>query len=145
VSESVAVWVREPEVPVRVRVGLADGAVAAAVSVMVADGCEGVRVRVDGLAVTPEGSPVMDTETEPPKEFIEVAATVMALLVVPALRETEPGETARAKSGVGVGLELPPHIVRSASAASAVMDPIALASLRMSRGASAPLTVSQRQ
>ena len=58
-------------------------------------------MRVDGLAVTPEGSPVMATEMEPVKEFIGVAVTVMALLVVPAVRLSEVGETASEKSGVG--------------------------------------------
>ena len=58
-----------------------------------------MRVRVDGLAVTPEGSPVMATETEPVKEFIGVAVTVTALLVVPALSKREVGEMAREKSG----------------------------------------------
>ena len=100
-SASVAVWVREPEVPVNVMVGVADAAVMAAVSVVVAEGCAGVRVRVDGLAVTPEGSPEMEMAMEPPKELSAVAVTVMALLVAPALRESEPGETAREKSGGG--------------------------------------------
>jgi hypothetical protein len=99
VSASVAVWVREPEVPVKVMVGEADTAVVAAVRVVVADGCDGVRVSVEGLAVTPEGSPVMDTEIEPVKEFIGEAVTVMALLVVPGLRDSEVGETATEKSG----------------------------------------------
>jgi len=91
--------VREPEVPVNVTVGDADAAVMAAVKVVVAEDCAGVRVRVDGLAVTPVGSPEMETETVPLKEFIGEAVTVMALLVVPALRVSEVGETAREKSG----------------------------------------------
>jgi ABC-type sugar transport system substrate-binding protein len=99
VSASVAVWVREPDVPVNVIVGVADGVAMGAVNVVVAEGCAGVRVRVDGLAVTPEGRPEMETETEPLKELIALAVTVMALLVVPALRVSEPGETAREKSG----------------------------------------------
>ena len=115
----------------KVMVGEADGAVAAAVSVVVADGCAEVRVRVDGLAVTPEGSPVIVTETGPLKEFIGVAVTVMALLVVPALRFSEAGETASEKSGVGWWEELPPQVVRSESAASAAMDTSALVRLPM--------------
>lgn len=54
--------------PVKVIVGVADAAVMAAVSVVAAEGCAGVSVSVDGLAVTPAGSPVMETETEPVKE-----------------------------------------------------------------------------
>ena len=60
-----------------------------------------MRVRVDGFAVTPDGSPVIAIETEPVKEFIGVAVTVIELLVVPAVRLSEPGETASEKSGVG--------------------------------------------
>jgi hypothetical protein len=95
----VAVWVREPEVPVKVMVGEADAAVIGAMSVMVAEGCAGVSVSVDGFAVTPEGRPEMETETEPLKELSAVAVTVRALLVVPAARDNEPGEMAREKSG----------------------------------------------
>lgn len=51
------------------------------------------------MAVTPVGRPAIATEMEPVKEFFGVAVTVMALLVVPALREKEPGETPREKSG----------------------------------------------
>lgn len=94
-----AVWVREPEMPVKVMVGEADAAVMVAVRVVVADDCVAVRVRVDGLAVTPGGRPVMETETEPLKELSGVAVMVMALLVVPALRVSAPGETAMEKSG----------------------------------------------
>jgi hypothetical protein len=49
----------------------------------------------------PEGSPEMVTEMEPLKELSGVAVTVMALLVVPALSDSEAGETAREKSGEG--------------------------------------------
>ena len=58
-----------------------------------------MRVSVDGLAVTPDGSPVMATEMEPVKEFIGVEVTVMAPLVVPALSEREVGATDSEKSG----------------------------------------------
>lgn len=144
-SASVAVWVREPEVPVKVIVGAADAAVVAAVTVVEAEVCGGASVSVDGLAVTPAGSPEIVTETVPAKEFIEVAVTVMALLVVPALRVREAGETASEKSGVGCGDALPPQVVRTKSAVSAAMDPSALASLRMWGDASASLTVQQWQ
>jgi hypothetical protein len=99
VSASAAVCVREPDVPVKVIVGVADGVAMGAANVAVAEGCAGVSVRVDGLAVTLEGSPEMETETEPLNELSAEAVTVMALLVVPALRVSEPGETAREKSG----------------------------------------------
>ena len=99
VSARVAVWVREPDVPVRVTVGVAAAAVMIAVRVKVAEGCADVSVSVDGLAVTPAGSPEAATEIEPLNELSGVAVTVMALLVVPALRVSEPGKTAREKSG----------------------------------------------
>ena len=99
VSAKFAVWLREPDVPVNMMVGEADAAVISAVRAVVAEGCAGVRVSVAGFAVTPEGSPEMETETEPLKEYIGVAVTVTAPLVLPALRDTEPGETASEKSG----------------------------------------------
>jgi hypothetical protein len=123
--------VREPEVPVKVMAGVDDGAVAAAVSVVVAEGCAGVSVKVDGLAVTPEGSPEIETETEPVKELIAVAVTVMALLVAPALRESEPGETAREKSGVGLEEELPPQVVSRRRMVRAARKPSVLAKVRI--------------
>jgi hypothetical protein len=131
VSASVAVWVREPEVPVKVMVGEADAAVIGAVSVMVAEGCAGVSASVDGFAVTPEGSPEIVTDTEPLKELSAVAVTVMALLVVPAAKDNEPGETAREKSGAGLGGQLP-QVVSSKTNVRAVMSPSALARIRMS-------------
>ncbi len=82
-------------------------------SVVVAEGCAEVRVRVDGLAVTPEGRPEMATEMEPVKEFSAEEVMVMELLVVPAVRERVVGEAAREKSGVGLGVELPPQEIRS--------------------------------
>ena len=87
--------------PVKVTVGVADATVAAAMSVVVAEGWAVVRVRVDGFAVTPEGRPEMATAMEPLKELSAVAVTVIALLVAPALRERVVGETAREKSGGG--------------------------------------------
>jgi hypothetical protein len=131
VSASVAVWVREPEVPVKVMVGEADAAALAAMRVVVAESCAGVRVRVEGLAVTPEGRPEMETVMEPLKELREVAVTVMALLVAPALRESEPGETAREKSGAGLGAE-PPQPVSRETAVRAATAKSALARVRMS-------------
>ena len=90
-----------------------------------------MRVRVDGVAVTPEGSPEMETETEPVKELSELAATVMALLVVPAWRESEPGDTAREKSGVGFAEELPLQVVSRERVARAATMQSALARVRM--------------
>ena len=130
-SVSVAVWERAPEVPVRVMVGAADGVVIAAVNVVVAEGWAGVSVRVDGLAVTPVGSPPMATETEPLKELSDVRLMVMALLVVPAFSDNEPGETARERSGVGFGGEVP-HVVSRKTDATAARRQSALERVRIS-------------
>lgn len=97
-------------------VGAAEAVVTGAVKVTVAVAdcaAVGVSVSVDGLAVTPEGRPEMETETEPLKEFSEEAVMVMALLVVPAVKESEAGEAERVKSGVGLGVESPPQERRS--------------------------------
>jgi uncharacterized protein (UPF0254 family) len=86
--------------------------VTGAANVTVAEaGCAevGLSVSVDGFAVTPEGRPEMETETEPLKEFSEEAVMVMALLVAPAVKEREAGEDVREKSGVGLGAASPPH------------------------------------
>jgi hypothetical protein len=124
------VWVREEEVPVKVMVGAAEAVVIAAVRVVVEDNCVGVRVRVDGLAVTPEGRPEMVTATVPPKVLRAEEVMVIALLVVPALRDNEPGETAREKSGAGLGGE-PPQVVSRKRVARAATRPSVLATVRM--------------
>ena len=123
---------RVPEVPVKVMVGVAEAAVASAVRVVVAEGCAGVSVSVDGLAVTPEDRPEIETEIEPLKEFIAVAVTVIALDDAPALREVEVGETAREKSGLGLGGELP-HVVSRKSVARAATPTSVLVRVGMAR------------
>lgn len=130
-SATVAVWAREPDVPVKVMVGEAEATVIAAVRVMVA-GCAGVSVRVDGVAVTPEGRPEMEMEIEPLKEFIGAAVIVIGLLVVPAFSDSEPGDTVSEKSASGLGAGLPQVASREAIV-SAAMDPSALAKERMKR------------
>lgn len=89
-----------------------------------------MSVSVEGLAVTPKGRPEMVTETVPVKELTGVAAMVTALLVLPALIEIEPGETAREKSGEGWGGGLP-QVVISERAIRAAMIPSTLAKFRM--------------
>jgi hypothetical protein len=72
-------------------------------------------VKLDGFAVTPEGSPVMATEMEPVKPLSAEVVTVIAVLVAPALRASEFGETAREKSGVAFGGELAQDVRRQAA------------------------------
>lgn len=122
----------EPDVPVNVIAGVADGAVLAAERVSVAEGCACVSVRVDELAVTPVGRREIETEIEPVKELSDAAVTVMLLLEVPAMRDREPGDTAREKSGVGFGAELPPQVVSRERAVRATTSRSALAKERMS-------------
>lgn len=90
-----------------------------------------MSVRVEGLAVTPEGSPAIETEMAPLKELSEVAVTVMALLVVPALSVRELGETAREKSGAGFGGALPPQVVSREIAVREARSPSALGRVRI--------------
>jgi hypothetical protein len=96
------------------------------------------------LAVTPEGRPEIETETEPLKELSEFALTVTALLVVPALRESEPGETAREKSGAGLGGAFPPQVVSTKMTARDAKSPSVLGIVRIGRGRGSALpTVAQ--
>jgi hypothetical protein len=71
-----AVWVRLPDVPVKVTVAMAAAADDAAVRVTFF-ATPGVRLKVDELAVTPAGSPLSDTDTIPVKPFTAVAVTDM--------------------------------------------------------------------
>lgn len=122
VSASVAVWVSEPEVPVKVMVGAADAVVIGAVNVTLAeDVCAdvGESVNVDWLAETPEERPEMETAIEPVKELSAEEVMVTALLVAPAFSESKAGETVREKSAVGLGVELPPQERRSRDSARA--------------------------
>lgn len=95
---------REPEVPVSVRLLLPVAAAEDAVSVMF---CEvpGVSVNVDGLAVTPVGSPAIVAETVPVKEFRAVALTLTVAPVAPATMLSEEGAMESEKSGVGGAAE----------------------------------------
>jgi hypothetical protein len=60
-------------------------------------------MREVGEAVTPAGSPVKATLTEPVKEFSAVARTLSWEPVWPAVRFSEVGDAVREKSGVGGG------------------------------------------
>jgi hypothetical protein len=119
---------------VKVIVGAAEEAVIGALSFVLAEGCADVSVSVAGVAVTPEGSPAMETETDPLKELSEVAETVTASLVAPALRESEPGETAREKSGAGLGGAFPPQVVSTEMTPRDAKSPSVLGRVRMAAG-----------
>ncbi len=100
VTATVAEWVSVPEVPVKVTVALPGAAPEAAVSVTLC-AVPGVKESVAGLAVTPEGSPVMVTATGPLKEFTAVARTPAFEPVAPATTVRDVGDRVNEKSGGG--------------------------------------------
>jgi len=77
-------------------------AFAAAVSVILC-AVPGVRVSVDGLAVTPVGSPLRDTFTTPVNPFRAVAFRDTVCPATPAVRLRVVGEAVRLKSGLAEG------------------------------------------
>jgi hypothetical protein len=77
VRETVAEWLKVPEVPVRVRVALPAATVEAAVNVTFC-AVPGVKVNEAGLAVTPVGNPLSATDTEPVNPLVGVALTLIA-------------------------------------------------------------------
>ncbi len=105
VSITVAVWLSVPDVPVSVIVAVPAAAEDPAVSVKVW-AAPGVRVKVDGLAVTPAGSPLRETLTLPENPLSAVAVTEMACPVAPAVRLRVDGEAVRLKSALLGGFEI---------------------------------------
>jgi hypothetical protein len=101
-----------PDVPVKVMVGAEDATLDAAESVMVC-GVPGARLSVAGVAVTPVGSPEIETETMPLKEFIEFAVNEICAPDAPLMMVVEAGVALREKSGAGGGeavfIPPPPH------------------------------------
>ncbi len=59
----------------------------------------GVRVREEGLAVTPAGRPVIATETVPEKELAAVARTCTGAPVPPGVKLSDVGDRVSEKSG----------------------------------------------
>jgi len=104
VAARLAEWVREPEVAMKVSVTLPAAAVETAVSVTLC-ALPGVSVSVAGLAVTPAGSPEIETATVPLNEFIAVASTFVLVPVAPADMVSEAGERVREKSAAGAVAE----------------------------------------
>jgi hypothetical protein len=82
-------------------VSVAVPAAAAELAVMVTFcGVPGVRLNVEGLAVTPAGSPLMAIATVPVNLLTAPALTVTVEPAAPAVRLNDVGETAKVKSGV---------------------------------------------
>jgi len=98
VTAMVAEWLSVPDVPVRVTVGLPS--VAAEEAVMVTfRAVPGVSESVAGLAVTPEGSPVIVSVTIPVKPFAATAFTLTGCPILPATSATVVGVAVKEKSG----------------------------------------------
>jgi hypothetical protein len=85
-------------VPVKVIVAVPVAAVAEAVNVRLC-AVPGVRLRDEGLAVTPAGRPVIATETVPEKELAAVARTCTGAPVPPGVKLRDVGERVSEKSG----------------------------------------------
>ena len=97
-SAKVAVCVTDVAVPVTVTVASPVAALAAAVNVTFC-GVPGVRLSVDGLAVTPAGRPLSLTLTVPLKPFIGTASTETVLPAPPCDTAILDGPSAKVKSG----------------------------------------------
>jgi len=106
VSAKFAVWVKLSDVPVTVTVTFPLAAVDDAVTVTFCD-VPGVSVSVDGVAVTPDGSPPIATVMLPVNPLAAVAFTATVFPEAPAVTLTVEGEAVRAKSAVGVGVPPP--------------------------------------
>jgi hypothetical protein len=87
-------------VPVKVTDAVDATAVEAAVNVMLC-AVPGVSVSAAGLAVAPEGSPVIATATVLLNEFTALASTLTFAPVAPAVMVSEVGESVSEKFGGG--------------------------------------------
>jgi hypothetical protein len=105
VTATVIEWVSDPEVPLRVSVALPAAAVDAAVSVTLC-AVPGVSVSVAGLAVTPVGSPLIESATFPVKPFAGTAFTLICFPAPPAVRATVAGVAVNEKSVAGAAAEM---------------------------------------
>jgi hypothetical protein len=110
VKAIIAVWVRLPDDPVSVIVALPALALVPAVSVRFL-AVPGVSVSVEGLAVTPVGSPDRDTLTLPVNPFKAFAVTETDFPALPAVRLRLAGATIREKSGVGAAAAIVKAII----------------------------------
>jgi hypothetical protein len=97
-----AVWVREPEVPVKTTLALPACAPLPAVSVMLC-GVPGVSEAVAGLAVTPAGNPLSATSTVPVKPSTAVAVSCTGCPAPPMVRLRDCGLRASEKSACAGG------------------------------------------
>ena len=104
VNASDAECLRLPEVPVKTMVYVAAAALDAAVKVTLC-AVPGVSVSVAGEAATPEGRPVIATETVLLKELMAVARTLTLEPLLPVVSVSDVGVTAIEKSATGAAAE----------------------------------------
>lgn len=97
-SASAAVWLSEPEVPVKTTFALPAWALLPAVSVTLS-GVPGVTDTEAGLAVTPAGNPLSATLVVPLNPFTAVTVTCTGCPAPPTVKLSDAGETASEKSG----------------------------------------------
>jgi hypothetical protein len=107
VTATVAAWLKEPDVPVKVNVALPIAAFAAAVTVTFC-AVPWIRVSVPGLTDTPVGSPVIATTTGPVRLLIGDALTLIDWAVPPEMSAIVAGVEVKLKSPSGA-FALPPH------------------------------------
>jgi hypothetical protein len=100
VSPRLAVWVREPDVPVNTTFALPACALLPAVSVMLC-AVPGVSVNDVGFAVTPAGKPLSATPTVPLKPFSALADNCTGCPAAPIVTLKDCGLTASEKSAAG--------------------------------------------
>jgi len=87
----------DPDTPLTATLALPTAAFAA-VETLIVCGVPGVRLAVEGFAVTPEGIPLKVTLIVPVKPLLAVALTVR-FWAFPAVMERLPEESIKVKSG----------------------------------------------
>jgi hypothetical protein len=97
VSATVAVWLSVPELAVKVMVAVPAAEVQAAARVIFC-AVPGIRLKVEGDKVTPEGIPVAETDTVPENSLSAVAITLITCPAPPEVRVAAEGERVTEKS-----------------------------------------------
>ena len=129
VSDEEAEWLIPPLVPVNTIAAVAAVALGKAANTMLC-GCPADSVRDAGVAVTPDGSPLTETATEPLNEFTAAAETFTCAPAPPAWMVTVPGDAAKEKSGLVVGVVLALLVVYDAHESNNVALPRHVAAIR---------------
>jgi hypothetical protein len=129
VSAKEAEWLNPPLVPVNTIAAVAATALGEAASITFC-GCPADSMRDAGVAVTPGGSPLTETATEPLKEFTAAAETLTCTPASPAWIVTVPGDADKEKSGLVIGVVLVFLVVYDAHESNNVAPPRQVAAIR---------------